>query len=295
MNENERAYQGQKNLAAVGFLMELPGFVLMAAAAFATGSLIVLADFIDCLCNVVRTGFTLAVSRKLSGNLKYEYNFGKGKVEAISALFCDALLIVGLVIVALEAVQQIFTPEAPSELLFWVVLLKVGNVACDAAYAWQQRKLLRQSGGSLLIHSEYFECIHALAFDLFALAALFLCFALRGYKFSWYLTPVCSLVLVGVFAQRAVTISTRAVNILTDRTLPEEQQLRILKELNSMYNEYEELVAINSRLVGETPFIELRVKFAPETTCAQMRGFKERISQKLTKQIPAAVVTLTIE
>lgn len=68
-------------------------------------------DFVESLGNVLNSGFVALLSRKLSRNLKYEYNYGVGKIEAISALCCDGILICGLVLMVISSVNDFILPK----------------------------------------------------------------------------------------------------------------------------------------------------------------------------------------
>ena len=98
-------------------------------------------DFIDSLCNVADSGFVTLLSRKLKRDLKYEYNYGIGKIEAISSLCCEGILILGLFIIFASSAHELINPKPPSGLIVYVVLLKLINVAFDAFFLKEQYKI----------------------------------------------------------------------------------------------------------------------------------------------------------
>ena len=149
--ETNASYKSQQRVLFISFLVELPNFIAVTISAIISGSLIVWMDFVDSLGNVLNSGFVALLSRKLSRNLKYEYNYGVGKIEAISALCCDGILICGLVLMVISSVNDFILPKEPSRLLIYVVFLKVINVAFDTFFLQAQYKIKKQSRTTIAI------------------------------------------------------------------------------------------------------------------------------------------------
>ena len=139
-SEKKDSYRNQQKVSFLTFLAELPNFVAVTVSAIVSGSLIVWMDFVDSFCNVLNSGFVALLSRKLRRDLKYEYNYGVGKIEAISSLACNGILICGLIFMLVSSVNDLISPKEPSGLLIYVVALKVINVAFDTVFLRAQWK-----------------------------------------------------------------------------------------------------------------------------------------------------------
>lgn len=87
----------------------------------------------------------------------------------------------------------------------------------------------------------------------------------------------------------------KSVGILTDRTLPEKEQLKILNVLSKFYGRYEEFEFLSSRISGDTVYIDLRIKFREETTYAQLKKLCREISREMEKQIRNSRVSIVID
>ena len=109
--EQNDSYKSQQKVSFFNFLAELPNFIAVTVSAIISGSLIVWMDFVDSLGNVLNSGFVALLSRKLRRDLKYEYNHGVGKIEAISALACDGILICGLILMIISSVHDLISPK----------------------------------------------------------------------------------------------------------------------------------------------------------------------------------------
>lgn len=296
MEQTERAnkYKNQQRVSFLNFIAELPNFVAVLFSAIVSGSLLVWMDFIDSLCNVIDAGFVTLLSRKLKRDLKYEYNYGIGKIEAISSLCCEGILICGLLIMLISSVNELINPRQPSGLLIYVVALKVINVAFDTFFLKEQYKI-KKGGGSELTDAKFYSTLKCFAFDMVALVSILICWIFRGYRAVWYFSPVICIILAVFFFATAVLRVRKSVSILTDRTLPEKEQLKILNVLSKFYGRYEEFEFLSSRQSGETVYIDLRIKFRDETTYAQLKKFCREISHEMEKQIKNSRVSIVID
>ena len=89
--EQQSVYKKQQKLTGVQFLMELPNFAAICISAILSHSLLVWLDFIDSLGNVMSELLVIILSRKMCRDLRYEYNYGVGKIEAMTTLLCDSI------------------------------------------------------------------------------------------------------------------------------------------------------------------------------------------------------------
>lgn len=292
--ENNEKYEKQQNLSFWGFLAELPNFVAVTVSAILSGSLLVWMDFVDSMCNVADAAFVTLLSRKLKRDLKYEYNYGIGKIEAMSSLCCEGLLIFGLLIMLISSVNELINPKQPSGLLIYVVLLKVVNVIFDAVFLRAQYNI-RKNGKSGITNTKFYSELKCLAFDAAALVSILACWIFRGYRAAWYISPVICIVIACTFFVTAVLRVKKSVGILTDRTLPEKEQMKILKVLSKFNDRYEEFEFLSSRLSGETVLIDLRIRFGDDTPYSGIKAFCREISVEMRKQIPKSEVSIIID
>ena len=128
-------------MSLMAFLIELPNFIAMAVSAVVSSSVLVWTDLMDSLGNVLGTGIVALLSRKLSRNLKYEYNYGIGKLEAMTALIGEGIGLFGLSVVAGASVVELFDIKQPSGMLIYVVLIKLVNITFDIIFVREQWKI----------------------------------------------------------------------------------------------------------------------------------------------------------
>ena len=136
-------YKKQQNLSFAQLLAELPSVVAVLVSAILSRTILVFVDLLDSFGNLLRTAMVTLLSKKLSKDLRYEYNYGVGKIEAIASLLCDGIVLFGLLITIGMSVYSIIIPERPSDLVIAVVGLKIINVSFDTAFYVKQRKILK--------------------------------------------------------------------------------------------------------------------------------------------------------
>lgn len=291
---NKSGYEKQQNLSIAQLLAELPNFVAVVVSAILSKNLLVYIDLLDSSMYLISLGLIIFLSRKLRKDLRYEYNYGVGKIEAISSLLCDSMGFLGLLITLGFSVQAIIIPEQPSELVIAVVGLKIINVAFDTAFFVKQRKITKIHN-SAISKSNYAEALSALLFDSVALISLFAMWLLRANSIGGYIAPVVSIfVVIYLMVGYAKRIRQSFIE-LTDKTLPEEQQMKILNILNRHYNSYSQFHSINSQKSGDITRIDIHLSFEKGTSVDEVISLKKKMQDELNQIFENCSVNIIAE
>ena len=293
MNE-QASYQRQMRMSLMAFLIELPNFIAMAVSAVVSSSVLVWTDLMDSLGNVLGTGIVALLSRKLSRNLKYEYNYGIGKLEAMTALISEGIGLFGLSVVAGASVVELFDIKQPSGMLIYVVLIKLVNITFDIIFVREQWKI-KKLHDSKVTKSEFMSQVSALCFDLAAGVSLLVVWALRNNPLSWYLSPTLAVLIAAYLFVGGVKRIRSALNELSDKTLPEEEQLKILTVLAKYHDAYLDFHGVKSHYYGDFVCIDLCISFQKEKTHGEIAGFLSDIRSDIEKTIENSRVAIIIE
>ena len=291
---NKSGYEKQQNLSIAQLLAELPNFVAVVVSAILSKNLLVYIDLLDSSMYLISLGLIIFLSRKLRKDLRYEYNYGVGKIEAISSLLCDSMGFLGLLITLGFSVQAIIVPEQPSELVIAVVGLKIINVAFDTAFFVKQRKITKIHN-SAISKSNYAEALSALLFDSVALVSLFAMWLLRANSIGGYIAPVVS-IFVAIYLMVGYAKRIRqSVIELTDKTLPEEQQMKILAILTRYYSSYSQFHSINSQKSGDITRIDIHLSFEKGTSVDEVISLKKKIQDELNQIFENCSANIIVE
>ena len=291
---NNSGYKEQQKLSTAQILAELPSFVAILVSAILSKNLLVFIDLFDSFMYLISLSLIVVLSKKLTKDLRYEYNYGVGKIEAISSLICDGVAFFGLLLALGLSVYEIIYPEQPSDLVIAVVVLKVINVSFDTVFYVKQRKITKIHN-SAISKANYAEALSALLFDSIALVSLFVMWLLRYNPVGSYISPVVS-IFVAIYLMFGYVKRTRQALIeLTDKTLPEEQQMKILNILTRYYNSYSQFHSINSHKSGDTTRIDIHLSFEKNTRFEEIVAFKKQMQAEFDSLFGNCIVNIIVE
>ena len=94
---------------------KIPAFTTSFLAACASRSMVLWLEFIENASIFIPGIILLILSRKLNKNLKFRYNYGTEKVEAITALSCEMFDLAGLFCIVLFAVRNLIKGSEEGE------------------------------------------------------------------------------------------------------------------------------------------------------------------------------------
>ena len=291
---HKSGYKQQQNLSIAQILAELPSFVAVLVSAILSRNLLVFIDLFDSFMYLISLSLIVILSKKLTKDLRYEYNYGVGKIEAISSLLCDGIAFVGLLFALGLSIYEIIYPEQPSDLVIAVVGLKVVNVIFDTIFYVKQRKITKIHN-SAISKANYAEALSALLFDSVALVSLFVMWLLRDNTIGRYISPVVS-IFVAIYLMFGYVKRTRQALIeLTDKTLPEKEQMMILNILTRYYSSYSQFYSINSHRSGDVTRIDIHLSFEKSTTFEEILTLKKQMQDKFDSQFSNCVVNIIVE
>ena len=291
---NKSGYKQQQNLSFAQLLAELPSFAAVLVSALLSRNLLVYIDLLDSSMYLVSLVLIVVLSRKLTKDLRYEYNYGVGKIEAIASLLCDGMGFFGLMITLGFSVQAIIFPEQPSELVIAVVALKAINVAFDTAFFAKQHKITRIHN-SAISKSNYAEALSALLFDSVALVSLLAMWLLRDNTVGCYIAPVVSIFVAICLMVGYVKRIRQALTELTDKTLPEEEQMKILNILNRYYDSYSQFHSISSRKSGQSTTVDIFLSFEEGERIETIAYLQKKMQEELGEQLGNCTVNIIVK
>ena len=290
---NKSGYKQQQNLSIAQLLAELPSFVAVLVSAILSRNLLVYVDLLDSSMYLISLVLIVLLSKKLTKDLRYEYNYGVGKIEAIASLLCDGMGCFGLLITLGVSVQSIIFPKQPSDFVIAVVGLKVINVSFDTAFFVKQRKITKIHS-SAISNANYAEALSALLFDSVALVSLFVMWLLRNHPIGGYISPVVSIFVAIYLMSGYVKRIRQALTELTDKTLPEEEQMKILSILTRHYDSYSQVHSVNSHKSGDCIRIDMHLSFERNTSFEEILTLKKQMQDELDSQFGNCIVNIIV-
>ena len=290
---NKSGYKKQKSLSTVQLLAEAPWFITNLLSAIFSGTILLYVDLLDSLSYIIRNAMVILLSGKLSKDLRYEYNYGVGKIEAISSLFGDAIVLFGMFLTMCLSGYSFFYPSKPSAILIGVVGMKLYDIMWDIAIFNKQRKIFKQNP-STLSETNYAAAFGDLLFDSVTFTSLFVIWLLRNSPIGGYISPFVSILVAVYLSAGCIKRIKSALNELTDKTLPEEDQMKMLNILIRYFNSYSQVHAIDSRKVGDTSMVDIHLSFEKNTSVEDVAKLQTKMQEEFDRQIGNCIVKINV-
>ena len=81
---------------------------------------------------------------------------------------------------------------------------------------------------------------------------------------------------------------------LTDKTLPEEDQLKILNILTQYYDSYSQFHSIDSRITGDVIRIDIQLSFDNNTRVEEVVNIQKQIQDEFNSLFGKCIVKITM-
>lgn len=267
---------------------ESVAFVCTLAAAWVANSLTLWANCLRVGLELPASFFALYVSARILRRQVGKFEYGLGKWENLASLVNVPLMFVGLVFLAVRAVQSLFDPRPVEHTGFGLVVLLV--FACvNVALAMRFRGLLRAEW-SPLIHAQYVLYRNAACASFFSIATLGVA-ALAG-SAGAYLDIVGALAMAALIVQSALLLLRQSLSALLDKAVEESIQARIEKELPGSVEHRGRVRRIRSRHSGNRIFVEVEVESDPASSIGGFLQQADNIRAGILRAAPGAEVTV---
>ncbi len=294
--ENERELAARHWRALwVSVVVDLVTFIPYVLIAIFSGSMLLLSDVADYFKSFASHAVSLRILRNIREGQLHNFDYGAGKLERVGSLFGALCYIGTLVAVAIYSFLRLLQPE-PLDADFTLVGIVVQIIVFAVnGWLWIYYKRIADASHSPLIDMEW---RHKREYALGAVAifiALGLTVVFRGEPWAKYIDPTCGLV-YAIFAIGSYVPALReALHDLLDRTLAEDLQIIIMRQLSGHFDGYEALHGVRSRRAGNRLFIEIALGFDPAKTIGEAEATIESLRAGVEAEIRNAEVSIVIK
>lgn len=268
--------------------------VITLVAVLASQSVILLADFLKTFLEWIAVLLAWLALWRIKHGRSHKFDYGIGKLENIAGMLVGGLMILCLLIIGFNAIRNIIHPAHVSGLGIWIGMAdQVLFAGVNTALWLRSRRMARATGSPIMDAQARLLQTRALG-NIFILAALGLSVTLRHYQWAAYIDPLASLAIGASILMAAMGLLSSSFCDLLDRTLEEESQIVILRELADHFHEYEALHGIRSRRAGSKVFIEIFLEFAPEKTMGNIQKMAADMRRNIEARINNSSVTIAL-
>lgn len=286
--------ESREKLVTTGLCMDFVILIPETVAVILSGSATLLSDVIKCANEVLATLFAIMVIRRMKAGGKFTYDYGMGKFETLTRIITGGVMLVSICILVLFTVHRLLHPEE-----FGMVAAYIGIplmlVASIADYHhWHVYRHRSQQDPSPIMEAQW-RFRRAKTFsNLLVLCALAVSVICIGYPWAHYIDPVVSFIIIGFLLFAGYREFSSSLPDLFDKTLDEELQIVILRELSGSFDRYEEFHGVRSRRSGSRIYIEIFLGFNPEQKVGEVQEFATALKCSLETKIAGSVVSVVL-
>lgn len=287
-SENEDKEKATKHALYAGVL----DTAVTLGALLAASSSVLLADFLKTSLECIAVLLAWLSLRRIIHGRNEAFDYGIGKLESLSSVFVGVLMMLGVCVIVVNAVLNIMSPSHISGVGVYISgVAQVVFGVINTRMALHARQLARQSASPIIAAQQQLFTSRAVG-NVFIFLSLGLSMWLHDQVWSVYIDPVASLIVAGFIGFSAVGVFTDSFNDLLDKTLDEELQMVITRELVTHFDQYDALHGIRSRRSGSHVFIEIFLECDAERKVGDVQAFFDTLRISLEGKIPNSRVVV---
>ncbi len=290
--ENLAAEKERERALFLSLLAAVAPIVPKLAASVFSGSVTLYASTLKTVNEAVATLVAYMIARKISRGDPGIYDYGMGKLENIARVVTGGLMLVSIAILVIAAVYRILVPAplGTGGVLAGIAILVV--IIGTNIYFWMRNYRIAIREPSPLMDSQWRLFRLKAVANIVVLVTLIVATLFAGYPWAVYIDPFASFFVIGLLLQSGYGMISKSLPDLLDRTLEEELQLIVVKELADHFHLYEQLHGVRSRRSGDSIYIEIFLEFNGEMKMCAVQGVIDRITLSLESKIPKSSVSI---
>lgn len=277
-------HRGLRKAAMAASITVAGALVLLKLIAWIhTDSVALMASLIDSSMDLVASSVALMGVLTAALPPDPDHRYGHGKAEPLAALAQAAFIAGSAVILCYEAIRHLVEPR-PITPPTWGVAVMAFSIALTTALLLFQRYVVRRTG-SIAVGADQLHYKGDLLLNLAVIAALLLS--------SWTgiarLDPLFALGVSAFLILGARRLARRALGILMDRELPDDQRARIQAIVNA-HPEALGMHDLRTRHSGEVEIIEMHLELDGDLSLHQAHDIADAIENELRAAYPGCEV-----
>lgn len=259
--------------------------VAKTSAWFVTDSVSVLSSLLDSLLDALASLVNLLAVRHALTPADREHRFGHGKAEPLAGLAQAAFIAGSAVLLALEGVHRLATPQPVVNGEFGVAVMVLAIVLTVGLVAYQ-RRVIRVTG-SVAIDA---DALHYRG-DLLLNGSVILSLVLSAWLGWGLLDPVFGVGIAAYVFYSAVKIARASLDRLMDRELPDSDRARI-RTIALGHPEVTAVHDLRSRSSGPDVFIQLHLEMDGAMTLQRSHEIADQVEREILAAFPQAEVII---
>ena len=293
--QRERIHRGELERERALFYNILAGVASVIPkliAAFLSGSVTLYASALKTINEALGIIVSWMIARTIARGDPGTYDYGMGKFENIARIITGGILIISVLILVVIAAFRLLVPAVLGSSGIAVGVGIASLMIVIDTWFWVRNFRIAEREPSPLMDSQW-RLFRLKAFsNIVVLLALVLSVLCTGFPWAVYIDPIASLVIIGILFRSGYGMIRQSLPDLLDRTLEEELQLVVIKELSNHFDRYEQVHAVRSRRSGGSIYIEIFLEFDGDMRMSDVQDIIDAMKQSLEAKIPKSFVNI---
>lgn len=281
----ETASRLQKSAARASIAVATTLICAKAYAYYMTGSVSLLSSLIDSILDSFSSLVMMIGVHQALQPADRQHRFGHGKFEALASIIQVVFIIGSIVFLVYESLRHMAYSSHVHHIPVGIGVM-VFAIALTLGLVGFQRYVIRKTG-SLAISADSLHYQGDLLINLAVILALLLSRA-TGWP---YFDPLFALAIAAVLLHGAYKIGRQAINILTDKELPESDRREILRIALDQENVHA-IHDLRTRSSGTHLFIEFHMEIDGHMSLKEAHDLTETVEMRLYRAFPRSQVLI---
>lgn len=261
--------------------------------ALSVGSLTMLAEVMRGFLLVLVAILSWVTLRKIHRDQTSAYDFGMGKVEQILSVCVAVLLCVSMAFVWYKAVNKPDSiPQEIAALNIIAVCLVFANLCANAAPLLPLYRAAK-TGRSVVVQTQFRAKITKTIGSIVVTVCVAINQLSTSAALSLWADRVGVMIVSIVTLHAAYGLLKSSIPDLIDRTLPEDQQIKINQVLAKYYHDFEALKWCQSRQSGSDVEVHVGLGFREDMSFGHVARITRSVVEDIEAAIPGSRATVT--
>lgn len=288
----ERQRRQEKSLLRA-ILLDTSILTAMIVASIASGSLTVLAELLRGVLALSTEVVSLVTMLRFHRGKFAEFEYGIGKIERIVTIIIAGGLFISAMYTLSSALGRLAQPSVlPTPGMIFAVVVASTNLTVNLFCAGDFVRVNAEEASTILDDQLKARLVKTTA-SAIVVVVLVLATWLPDPKAATLVDATGGFLAASYMTWIGIDLLRDALPDLMDRSLPEREQLLILRIVTRYFDDFDQFDAVRSRRSGGHSFIDLDLEFDANMPLWEVNRRCRAIQKDLVELIPDAIVSVT--
>jgi len=274
-------------------LLDTAMVAAIAIASVVSGSLTIMAEVLRGFLMMSTEYISLITMLRLHRGKFVDFEYGIGKIERIITIIIAGGLIVSAIYTVVKAVGRFDHPTIlPTPGMIFAVIVASTNMTVNFFCVGDFVRANAEEE-SLILDAQLASRLVKTMASVVVVLVLVLATWLADPRAATLVDAVGGFLAAGYMFWSGLKLVRESLPDLTDRALPEHDQLMLLKVVARYFDDFDQFDAIRSRRSGGRAYIDMDLQFDANMPLHEVNRRCEAIQSGIVELIPDAIVTVT--